>query len=114
MKVNKSENAAYFDVDKTLVLYEKKDKDSVEFNYYGEKRFLKIHKDHVSFLKALRARGFYITVWSNNGWAWAEHVVKTLRLTKYVHEAKSKPAKIIDDESPEKWLKAIYIESTNE
>lgn len=112
MVVTKNEQISYFDVDETLVLW-KKQKTSlldIKANYYGESVYLTPHKKHIQFLKSLKSRGGYIVVHSGNGWAWAEEVVKLLKLEEYVDEVKTKPYKIIDDTNPSEWLPpTIYI-----
>lgn len=114
MKVIKSELTAYFDCDDTLVLYQEqkegdKDEDFVHLNFYGEEKKLKIHKEHISFLKALKARGYTIFVWSGNGHKWAEEVCKRLKLTPFVDFATGKPTKVIDDLDASHWMRTIYI-----
>lgn len=113
MKVVNNENTAYFDCDDTLVLYvddsgNPKD-EFITLDFYGEKKRLKVHQAHVSFLKSLKKRGFEITVWSGNGNQWAAEVCKKLGLEDYVDYAKGKPSKVIDDMDSPNWIKTIFI-----
>ena len=112
MLVTKNENIAYCDVDETLIKWcDWKETYKIQADYHGEKVFIKPHKKHIQFLKSLKARGFYIVVHSNNGWAWAEQIVKLLNLEAYVDEVKTKPSKVLDDSPYENWLpKIIYLD----
>ena len=102
------EEIVYFDVDKTLVFHHE---GTIVVDYYGEPRHLRPHKEHIAFLKALKARGYHIKVHSNNGAVWAANVVTALQLEQFVDEVLTKPYKIIDDEHPKAWMpKNIYIE----
>lgn len=58
----------------------------------------------VSKIKAFKAIGYTIVVWSQSGGDWAEHVIKKLSLEAYVDVCMSKPLWIIDDLEPSKWL----------
>lgn len=112
MKVIEGENNIFFDIDGTLVLYQvAHSKNMVELDYYGEKRVLIPHEQHVSFLKACKARGFNIFLWSNNGYRWAKEAAIKLGLEPYVDFVLSKPQKIVDDEKVSRWLKTIFIPS---
>lgn len=100
----------YIDVDNTLCFSHE---GNIEVDYYGEKRFIKEHHEHTSFLKSLKARGCYIIVHSHNGAEWAANVVKALGLEDYVDQCITKPFKIVDDEAPSTWLPhTIYMEPT--
>lgn len=111
MKVTQNEMISYFDVDETLVYWIKEPQMfNIKADYYGKEVLIKPHNKHIEFLKSLKARGGYIVVHSGNGWAWAEQVVKLLKLEDYVDEVKTKPYKIIDDTHPDSWLPpTIYI-----
>lgn len=108
MKVIKNEQITWIDVDDTLVTSHQGE---LLVDYYGEKRKVKPHKEHISFLKSLKERGSYIIVHSNNGHQWAETIVKALHLEKYVDQVMSKPSKVIDDAPAQNWIpKTIWIE----
>ena len=50
-----------------------------------------------AFIRSLKSRGYHITVQSNNGWQWAENVVKALEMEDCVDEIQTKASKCIDD-----------------
>lgn len=100
---NRNEFRVVVDVDNTLIIH--------GFNSLtpnttlivnpndGAKHYVKIHQRHVELIRQYRARGMYVTVWSNNGVDWAEAVVKAINLEDYVHEVSTKPIKHLDDQS---------------
>jgi FMN phosphatase YigB (HAD superfamily) len=105
----KGENNIFFDIDGTMVLYGKEGK-TVKFNYHGiEDRYLTPHTGHISFLKALKARGFTIFLFSNNGWQWCREVARQLKIEDVVDYGMTKPQKVVDDEKVENYIKTIYI-----
>lgn len=109
--IRTSENPAYFDVDETLIV--KRPYGDAEYyltlDYYGTPRYAKPIEQHVAFLKSCKARGYEVTVWSANGWAWAFEVVKKLKLDEYVDYVCTKPQFYVDDKSADKWTKQIFI-----
>lgn len=90
---------AYFDVDGTLVLWNKEDHpEAIEFNERGSIHRLVPHKGHIAEIKNLRQKeGYSIIVWSKRGGEWAKEVVTRLGLTEYVDAAQEKPYKVYDD-----------------
>lgn len=103
--VTKNDQICYFDVDQTLVLWEKEYAPGmITADYYGQVVNLTAYEPHIRFLKAMKARGGHIVVQSGNGWAWAEQVVCLLQLEAFVDEIKSKPSKVIDDSDYENWM----------
>lgn len=101
MKINKTELSVGVDVDDTLIIHdhEKYPKlEKIEINYYGHKKIVAVHEDHVQLLKAYKKRGYEITVWSNNGVAHAVEVVRKLGLEDFVYEARCKFNKHMDDQ----------------
>lgn len=115
MKVTKNEQILYCDIDSTLVFdCEKSHPEAIAANYYKEVRWVRPHHKQIEFLKTLKTRGFYVIAHSGNGHAWAEEIIKKLKLEKYVHEAKSKPVFYIDDLNSECWMGSrIYIPENN-
>ena len=101
MKVLKENDISSFDVDGTLVVWPKdpnKEKfGTIEFDYGNEKVYLYPHLPHIRFLKNCKLRGDYIEVWSKNNYAWAEQVIRKLKLEEYVDLVRSKPVRHIDD-----------------
>lgn len=107
--VTKNEQVCYFDCDETLVKWNTGG--NIIADYYGQQVFLEAYEPHIRFLKAMKARGAYIVVQSGNGWAWAEQVVRLLKLEAFVDEIKTKPYKIVDDSPYENWMPTrIFIE----
>lgn len=111
MRIRTSELPVAIDVDKTLILPVRMgDVDRMEFMYYGQLRIYRPHYTHIEFLKSLHARGYEITVWSANGYAWAKEVVTKLDLTPYVHEVATKPIIYVDDQLATEFMRRVYIE----
>lgn len=110
MILNKSENTFYVDIDDTLAMYDYTSKDDlIEFDYYGEKRLLREHKGHTSFLRALKKRGYHIVAWSANGGTWAYEVCSKLGLGDVIDECKTKPTRVLDDSKISQWCRTIFI-----
>lgn len=105
MKTVKSESTIFFDVDDTLVLWQKPGKNvrrvAVTCPYSGEQYNLGIHSGHVKVLKDRKVRGSFIVVWSAGGYMWAEAVIKALKLFDYVDLIMSKPHAYVDDKKAE-------------
>lgn len=125
MKVNKNELRAAFDVDDTLVLWPddhfkpKPGRVRVECPYEtGAAFYLIPHIQHINLLIAQKKRGHEVTVWSQNGWAWAEAVVKTLGIENHVDRVETKLTKYFDDLPADRWMNHVYLkhnyESTEE
>lgn len=100
-KLLEEANITACDVDNTLVMWDKNYRNpgpgKMEFFYGSEKVYLKPHNFHITFLKHCFNRGDYVEVWSQNGFQWAEQVVKVLGLEEHVHVVRSKPTRHIDD-----------------
>ena len=116
MTVIRSEQIICFDVDQTLILHrtaKKKDKIvAVTDPYDFAQRYLVVHEPHIKILKDRKKRGATIIVWSQNGWAWAEAVVRALRLEHEVDLVLSKPIAYVDDLPVETWLaERIYLDA---
>lgn len=111
MKITKTEQLFYVDVDKTLVFdCLKYHPDSIETDYYGQLKYVRPHKKHVEFVKSLKERGYYVIVHSANGWKWAKEIVEKLKLETYIHEVKPKGIKYLDDMCASKWMGVrVYI-----
>jgi len=103
MKVLREDDITQCDVDNTLVIWPKdphiKRPGTIAFNYGDEIIYLFPHTPHIRFLKHCFNRGNFTSVWSQNGWAWAEQVVRKLNLVKFVDEVRGKPTRHIDDKN---------------
>jgi len=100
-KILKKHNITAVDVDNTLVMWSDDFRVNrsgrLEFDYGGEKVYLKPHNFHPTFIKHCYERGDFIEVWSQNGYEWAEQVIKKLGLENHVHVVRSKPVRHVDD-----------------
>jgi hypothetical protein len=117
MQVINKENAIFFDVDDTLVLWDAQYTEpdptrlvEIVDPYDNKTVFLAPHHPHIKLLKNHHTRGTYIVVWSQGGFAWAEAVVKALGLEDHVDLIMSKPRAYVDDLPADAWMKErIYI-----
>ena len=114
MKVYKSDQAAYFDVDDTLVIWQyppnTDETKLVEFKNGEFSQYLLPHQKHIEVLKEFKIRGQMVVVWSQGGHAWAETVVRTLGLEPYVDLVLCKPKWYFDDLPCEEWMGKRYYE----
>lgn len=104
MIVANSERVICFDIDDTLIIWDKTSYSGGSFGYVAVKcphekitTHHRVHQRHVKFLKRMKAKGLTIVVWSQGGTAWAEAVVKALGLEDHVDFVMSKPEKCVDD-----------------
>lgn len=115
MKVVKSNNISCFDVDNTLVMWDKNyrlnsaDNSKVGLYYGGEVVQLKKNKSHMLLLKQFKLRGDTIIVWSQNGYEWAEQVIAALKLENYVDFVMSKPLRHVDDKKEKEYIVGNYV-----
>lgn len=100
MKVIKYENTVYCDVDFTLLSWidpTVNGPGKVAVPFADKTVFLTPHHYHIDLLKMYKKRGYFITVWSANGWEHSETACKVLELTDIVDVAMGKPSKYLDD-----------------
>lgn len=104
MKTIKNENVVVFDVDQTLLIWNKdhdkpgQGKIEVQDPYDAFKTiYLKPHHVHCRLLRQYKGRGFTVIVWTKAGYSWAESAVKILNLEKYVDYVMTKPDRHVDD-----------------
>lgn len=115
MKVIKGENNILWDVDNTLVLWDKNHsvphKDTIEFinPYSFEKVYLRPHKVHIRIMKEYKGRGFTNIVASAGGVQWAEAVIKALDLESYVHYVMTKPNRHFDDKEDKESIIGVRL-----
>lgn len=117
MRIVNNESPIFFDVDDTLVMWHRagqslpEDAIAVKCPYDDSTIYLSVHKPHVKLLKNRAQRGSYITVWSANGYQWAETIVRALGLESYVDCVMSKPRAFVDDLSAAEVLgERIYLQ----
>ena len=91
----------YFDVDDTLILYNRYDlpDENRLLLEVGANLMISVHphEKHIAALIEHKKKGYNIVVWSQSGSEWAESVIKKLNLTKYVDVVLSKPYMYYDD-----------------
>lgn len=110
MKILKSENVKPFDVDGTLIYYEKSSSlnNTIDIldSLTGKYITVNINKNMVRLFEEEHARGAYIVVWSRGGYRWAHDVIKALGLYKKERLLiMSKPIVYFDDNEVKDWLK---------
>lgn len=117
MQVIKNEYITLWDVDDTLVMHTKTNNipiadlvlvdDPVNVN---SKITMQINKSMIRLMQEEYSRGAQIIVWSRGGHAWAESVVKALKISDIVHLIMSKPLSYFDDKDVSEWLKyRVYL-----
>ena len=114
MKVIDTDNAVFFDVDDTLVMWSEHElyhrKVTVKDPYTNDDEVLTINDSHVKLLRRMKCKGKTIIVWSHGGFKWAEAVVKALEIEEYVDLVMTKVEDYVDDLNIEEWaLKNIYL-----
>lgn len=78
--------------------------------YNGSEKTFVVHQEHLNLLKDHKARGFKVTIWSNNGAKYAYAVGEALGIQDYVEWASAKPTKCCDDLTPDQYMpRSIYI-----
>ncbi len=114
MQVINTDNAMFFDVDDTLVMWGVselyKQMISIKDPYSDITENLYINESHVKLLKRCKQRGKTIVVWSHGGYLWAEAVVKALRIEDSVDLVMTKMEDYTDDLNVEQWVtKNLYL-----
>lgn len=117
-----SNRSVFFDVDDTIIMWNATDEQKflhgVQFKCPGGlicvdgelvhspawEELLVPHRLHIEQLKKHKMRGHTVVVWSAGGYDWAETVVRTLRLEKYVDLVICKPTWIYDDTQPQDFM----------
>lgn len=104
MKIIENENAVFFDVDDTLLMWDNKHKNEDQSNtvtvtdYSGFTVNLVPHDRHIQYLKDSKIKNQNtIVVWSAGGWQWAKACVEALGLEEYVDAVMAKPERYVDD-----------------
>jgi FMN phosphatase YigB (HAD superfamily) len=106
-----------FDCDETLLLSPNADaQKNIEIicPYDGEILQREPHLNHIKLLKTKKARGYYVIVWTANGFEWGKAVINRLGLEKYVDCVMTKPHTYVDDTSVEKWMPYRIYMNQNE
>ncbi len=103
MRVNESAQLWEFDVDDTLVMWDRSKYPELEdVAVLTDKgtAVLKVNKFQVKLLIKLAKVGYFIRVHSGSGFDWASKVVQALGIEQYVDEVASKPKGRTDDKAP--------------
>ena len=111
-KVIKEELKASWDVDENILKAEPtagRVEKSIELSYYGQKRIRYPHTRMIELVKAHKKRGFYITIHSANGFAWAEEAIIKLELEDYVDAICTKDQVTFDDK-PDCGIPVVWVE----
>lgn len=103
------DNAIFFDVDNTLIMWNVDENDprvvwipSLAPN--GEAVPVVPHEHHLLMIKRHKQLGNTVVVWSKSGSLWAKQIVEYFGLTSYVDLVCSKPSCFYDDLKPEEFL----------
>lgn len=113
MNVVRNGATVFFDVDETLVSETRSTMAPPVTIHYVHKlprvsRYTMAR--NIELLKDMKARGRYIVVWSQGGFAWAEAVVLALGLQDYVDLIIEKPIAYVDDlQASEFMTQRIYL-----
>jgi hypothetical protein len=112
---DKNERIVTFDVDDTLILWgdHKDDPNAIPIKdpYTDDVFYFLPHKKHIQLVSHFSNRGYYVIVWSAGGGLWANKVVDTLGIRKYVDDVMVKPLKYVDDLDCKEWMgNRIYID----
>lgn len=113
MRIVNNDNSTCFDCDGTLVLWDYPDEvkqHALEFDNYGFSAYLVPHYRMIEILKVEKTKGKYITVWTQNGYKWAQEIIERLNLTEYVDEVRCKPQNIFDDLPSNEFLTRVFLE----
>jgi len=116
MEVFENEKHAFFDVDETLVMEQgnifQPSKGAIPFKcpHTNDTIYLRPNRRHINFLMTQKGRGYDVTVWSQNGWAWAKHVIETLGLVEHVDRVQTKCLKYVDDLPADSWMSRVYLD----
>jgi hypothetical protein len=101
MKVMDSDRNVHVDVDDTIINWEPT---PLCYEVMINNKLFYANMKVIDKMERLKARGYYIIVWSAAGAQWANDVVTACGLTKTVDLCMSKPRFIIDDKPPGEWL----------
>ena len=114
MITNKSELNVGIDVDLTLIGEHQSNNHAkgdylYKFDYYGKVVYAERIDRHIDLLVAYKKRGYHVTVWSANGWQWAEQVINRLDLSEYVDVVMTKPCRYVDDSDWHSFCHRVFI-----
>lgn len=103
----KSDRITVVDCDDTLAMWNLSDhpkEDQITIEHVNGPVQVVPNKKNINTLIKFWKLGYTIIVWSGSGYAWAEAVVKSFQLEKYVTLITSKPMYYFDDKPAESWI----------
>ena len=110
-----SDNNIFVDVDETLVFW-RIDEDPndiiIQVNHPYLHKYIELipHHRNIDLVKSNKGQGRRVIIWSAGGYAWAEAVVKALKLESYVDLIMAKPIAYVDDLPMENWgCQRVYL-----
>lgn len=107
MKVIRNDHIDCFDIDDTLLLWDKEVRlGHISFGTVD----VAVHRNHINEIKRSKAVGRFVVVWSKGGYEWAETVVRKLGLEYYVDLVQSKPSRYFDDLDANAWMYRVFRE----
>jgi hypothetical protein len=113
MNIIRCNQPTFFDVDDTIIKWGYANvpgPNTVEITCSGITQHLVPHKKHIEQIKAHKARGHTVFVWSKGGDLWAEAVVEALGLRPFVDYVLEKPEWYYDDKEAQEFMgKALYL-----
>jgi hypothetical protein len=108
MNVIKSEQVICVDIDQTLVLHGKVRKGqravTVTNPHTKEQKIMRVHEPHIKIITERLARGATLIVWSAGGHAWAEAVLKALKISHPNIFVFSKSVAYVDDKRASQFM----------
>lgn len=108
---------AYFDIDQTIVIWEKDinivlngtdEKHCIPVELNGKKFFIRPLWGHVNQIIQQNLKGLICIAWSAGGASWADAVVRALNLQDYVLCSLTKPNFYYDDKPAEHFMGKHY------
>lgn len=103
MNIIKNPRIWEFDVDDTVIMWNRSEfspKEKITINHVKGPVELVPNKKNINLLIKLSKIGWYIRVHSGSGVEWAQKIVTSLGLEKYVDSVESKPLGKTDDKPP--------------
>ena len=105
--VIKGHKVVSFDVDDTLVLWDKSDYPEeayIDVEFSGYTTALVPHEKNINLLKKFAKLGYTVIVWTQSGYDWGEAIVEALDLWEYVDLVMTKPSFYVDDMPAQHWI----------
>ena len=98
METINNERVVFFDVDGTLL------------DVNANRELYNKYKYNIDQVKRHKERGFFVVIWSANGYDHAFWAVERLGLTDYVDQIMTKPNSYFDDKDANDWMKRVHVD----